>query len=79
MHKHYNGIIGRRKHAQPTNGNANINVYNNLSDVVATRRSNSDIVGGNGGNVVNIRLTSLIAAKIRIIIPSGRCMSTSLW
>jgi hypothetical protein len=46
---------------------------------VAANRSCADIVGGNGGSFVNLRFISRMAAKIRIMIPSGLWIATSLW
>ncbi len=51
----------------------------NYHRLVATHRSRWDIIGGNGGRVVNFRLINRMAAKIRIMMPRGRWMATSRW
>ena len=52
-------------------------ILRNRSEAEARNRSRCDMVGGNGGNVVNIRFTSRMAARIKIMIPSGRWIATS--
>src|SRR5580658_7333015 len=63
---------------QPTSGSTNSNVYNNTSDACATKRSCEDMVGGNGGRVLNWRFTKRITTKIRMAIPNGRWIDTRL-
>jgi hypothetical protein len=64
---------------QPTSGSTNSNVYNNISEACATKRSCEDMVAGNGGRVLNWRFTKRITTKIRMAIPNGRWMETRQW
>jgi hypothetical protein len=64
---------------QPIKGNESINAYRSLSEAVAIRLSREDMVGGNGGKVVNFLFINRIIASRRIMIPSGRWIPTSVW